>query len=406
MSSTAGSALLKPFVHWGQNKQFVFVRVEIAEIEDSPTIEILEEKLNFKAYGLGVTGMNFYGFSLDLYHNINILKSKYKITARGVEIELKKVGGDDENGACEKWPRLTHTPKKLFWLKTDFDRFAFDSSDESSENEANSGNGFNEFGDGYYKNANKEMVDRFHRQFKEADSETSSFDTRKHLKTIYLMLYNLFQWIGYVYIFSMLLVKLYLEGPESRKAAFKTFGPQMMVCQSIAVLEIFHSLLRWVKSSLVTTSLQVLGRGFVLFVVILPESKLHERDVVWCLFLTWSAVEIVRYPYYMLTILKREVGLITWLRYTVWIPLYPLGFIFEGTVMLISLPLFEESKKFTYPLPNPLNISFYFTIFLQLYMLLMLPGSYFLMQRMYEQRKKKLNENSDNKKTSIGKKTK
>lgn len=37
-----------------------------------------------------------------------------------------------------------------------------------------------------------------------------------------------------------------------------------------------------------------------------------------------------RYPYYMLHIYKVNIRLVTWVRYTAWILLYPLGFLFEG----------------------------------------------------------------------------
>lgn len=41
-----------------------------------------------------------------------------------------------------------------------------------------------------------------------------------------------------------------------------------------------------------------------------------------------------RYPYYMLRVYDVEISFLTWLRYTIWIPLYPLGFICEGVVVL------------------------------------------------------------------------
>ena len=42
----------------------------------------------------------------------------------------------------------------------------------------------------------------------------------------------------------------------------------------------------------------------------------------------------VRYPFYTLRIIHREVSFVTWLRYTIWIPLYPLGVITEGVLYL------------------------------------------------------------------------
>lgn len=131
--------------------------------------------------------------------------------------------------------------------------------------------------------------------------------------------------------------------------------------------------------------------------IIYPEPRMYTKEVVWFLFLTWSAVELIRYPYYVCATLKRQIGFLTWLRYTVWIPLYPLGFVLEGLVMLIALPMFEETQLFNLNLPNTFNMSFHFPSILKFYMLLCLPGMYILMQRMYEQRKKKLNERESSK---------
>ena len=40
-----------------------------------------------------------------------------------------------------------------------------------------------------------------------------------------------------------------------------------------------------------------------------------------------------RFPYYALRLFDEEIGLITYLRYTLWIPLYPIGFMCEGTAL-------------------------------------------------------------------------
>lgn len=37
-----------------------------------------------------------------------------------------------------------------------------------------------------------------------------------------------------------------------------------------------------------------------------------------------------RYPFYMLACIDTEWKTLTWLRYTIWIPLYPLGVLAEG----------------------------------------------------------------------------
>ena len=39
-------------------------------------------------------------------------------------------------------------------------------------------------------------------------------------------------------------------------------------------------------------------------------------------------------------------------RYTIWIPLYPIGFICEGVIALRNIPYFEETEQFSVLLPN------------------------------------------------------
>lgn len=57
----------------------------------------------------------------------------------------------------------------------------------------------------------------------------------------------------------------------------------------------------------------------------------------WTSILTWCTC--FRYPYYMLKVWKYDWKFLTWLRYTMWIVLYPLGFICEGTVYALFIPI-------------------------------------------------------------------
>lgn len=98
-----------------------------------------------------------------------------------------------------------------------------------------------------------------------------------------------------------------------------------------------------------------------------------------------------RYPYYITLLYKKENAFLTWLRYTVWIPLYPLGFVCEGIIILRSIMYLEETDKFTIALPNLYNFTFHFPTFLRIYLLFcFVPGMYTLMSYMYKARNKKL----------------
>lgn len=98
-----------------------------------------------------------------------------------------------------------------------------------------------------------------------------------------------------------------------------------------------------------------------------------------------------RYPYYMSQLYKRDNGLLTWLRYTAWVILYPMGFTCEAMIVFRNLIFVEHSEKWTVSLPNFLNFTFHFPTFLRIYLLfVMIPAIYTLMRHMYKIRKQKL----------------
>lgn len=79
--------------------------------------------------------------------------------------------------------------------------------------------------------------------------------------------------------------------------------------------------------------IQVGGRSLILFGIIQAEERLHDQSAVFWLFYFWSLAEVFRYPFYMLQIYDRGVYIITWLRYSAWILLYPLGIASECVII-------------------------------------------------------------------------
>ncbi|XP_064608555.1 very-long-chain (3R)-3-hydroxyacyl-CoA dehydratase-like [Liolophura sinensis] len=354
---------LSPFVYWGQKKDHISLKIDLKEaiIE---TLDITEDKVRFVSQGLGVRGTNKYEFELSFYHPVDSENSKYRVTDRDVLIHIQK------KGVGEIWPRLTEKPVKLPWLKIDFDNFGFEdeSGDEESENEEG-----------------REMMKKFEKHMK--SKEASSLP---EISVGYMFFYNMFQFVGFLYIFVILQYKYITLGEEAKKSALEFVGLQIMLCQLVSMLEVFHPILGLVKTGFFTPFLQVTGRNFILFIVILQEPRLQDAPVIWYLFVVWSSIEIVRYPYYMLKCINLEIRLITWLRYSLWIPLYPIGFLMEGTVIIMAMPLYEDTGKFSFNLPNFANMPFSFPFYLRLHLALLALAGYFLLNHMYRQRKKRL----------------
>lgn len=210
--------------------------------------------------------------------------------------------------------------------------------------------------------------------------------------TIYLLMYNLYQFIAYFYIVLVLLITLSRDGFFGvSKITYATVGAAMRCSQMLQYLEFLNAFVGYTKGAPLFPFLQVSGRNFVLFAVIHSEPRTQEMPAVFMLFLVWSLAELFRYPYYMIGLLKKEIPSLTWFRYSAWIILYPLGVLCEGIILLRSLPLFEETKRYSIEMPNTWNFTFDMAGFMKFYMIFgLLPGFYFVMKHMTNLRTKKL----------------
>ena len=210
-------------------------------------------------------------------------------------------------------------------------------------------------------------------------------------KKVYLFMYNMFMFCGFLYVVSVLTLRYSRLGEDFVPTTWNALGNLMKMLHLMMVLEILHPLFGYTKGSVVEAAMQIGFRNFVLLLLIDAEPRMQEKPVVFYIFIIYSVIELVRYPYYMLRVTGVDVGLITWLRYTLWIPLYPAGFICEGVIMLRNIPYFEETEKFSVSLPNEWNFAFHFPSLLRVYLLFFFfPALYAMMNHMYNMRCKKL----------------
>ncbi|XP_067008173.2 very-long-chain (3R)-3-hydroxyacyl-CoA dehydratase isoform X2 [Anabrus simplex] len=353
--------VLSPFVYWAQTESNVTLKVELKDVKN-PDVTLLEKNLQFTAEGHGAKGPHNYGFSLNFHSAVDPEGSQFKVSERQVDFILKK----KDSGW---WPRLTGTPQKPVWLKIDFDRWK--SEDDLDDEEPR-----DVMGDypGLYDRLEKEEL-----------------GYRKDMRKVYLVFYNLAQFIGFMYILTVIAVRYSRDGPDSMEGTYQAVGGAMKFCQLMQILEIMHPLFGYTKGGVLAPFMQVGGRNFVLFFMIEAEPRMADKPVVFYLFIVWSLIEIIRYPYYIAQLYKKNIGLLTWLRYTIWIPLYPLGGLCEGVIILRNIPYFEETQRFTVTLPNSWNFAFHFPSLLRIYLLILfIPGLYVMMSHMYRARIQKL----------------
>ncbi|XP_054715094.1 very-long-chain (3R)-3-hydroxyacyl-CoA dehydratase-like [Uloborus diversus] len=353
---------LSPFVFWAQTLSRISLRVSLQDVS-APVINADENSMEFTAHGIGANeGRNEYFFKFVFFRKID---SNIQVSMKqmAIEILINKI-------EPEWWPRLTQDSYKPAWLKLDFDKLKTD--DEEEDEELNTPS----------YDADRTLSRMHHRKKK--------YQTRvEEFRKIYLFLYNLSQFIGFLYVLIVLSIHYAKDGPSFMGKAYPIVKNAFSFCQFFQILEVLHPFLGYTSGSAIPPFLQVFGRMVMLIGMINGEPRIQSKPAVFYLIYIYSLSEVFRYPYYMLRVYKVNIGFISWLRYTIWIPLYPLGFLCEGIIILRNIPYFEETQKYSVFLPNPWNISFYFPTVMRLYLLIgLFPLLYFMMTYMYRQRVK------------------
>ncbi|KAM4618392.1 very-long-chain (3R)-3-hydroxyacyl-CoA dehydratase isoform 2-T2 [Polymixia lowei] len=344
---------LTPHVYWAQRHEEIYLRVELIDAQNI-NVHIHENILHFSAQGHGAKGENHYEFNLSFLLPVKPEVS-HKSTQRQVNITIRK----DQRGW---WDRLTTQERKPVFLAPDFDRWLDESDAETEQRE-------------------KERKNRM----KTSKNQDYSFVS---LKTGFLFMYNLVQFLGFSWIFTNMTVRLLIFGQDSLYDTFHAISDVMFFCQILAAVEVLNAAFGVVRTGVVPTLIQVVGRNFILFIIFGSLEEMHNKPVVFFVFYLWSAIEIFRYPFYMLGCIDTEWKALTWLRYTIWIPLYPLGVLAEAVAVIQSIPIFDETKLFNIPLPK-VGTTIGFSHVLHVYLVLMCLGLYINFRHLYKQRKRR-----------------
>ncbi|XP_076356185.1 very-long-chain (3R)-3-hydroxyacyl-CoA dehydratase-like isoform X3 [Tachypleus tridentatus] len=293
----------------------------------NPVIDLREKGLLFTASGIGAKGEQTYQFQLEFCRPVIPETGQYRVNDKEVEISVQKV-------TVDLWSQLTADEKKPPWLKVDFDRL-FAQEEEDNMEDANL--------------IMKEKLGNTIGRRKRPDQNVS------------------------------------IDG------TYEAVGRVMKICQLLQMLEIIHLLIGVTQGNYLICLFQLCGRFLVIFALLDAHPRSQTKSAIFYLFIGFTVMEVIRYPYYMLKMYGVNIHFITWLRYTLWIPLYPLVFICEAIIMFRNIPYFEETEKFSMKLPNQWNFSFSFPGALRLYLLLgFFPTLYFMMLHMYRKRKKYL----------------
>jgi len=212
-------------------------------------------------------------------------------------------------------------------------------------------------------------------------------------RNAYLAAYNAVQATGWLTAFVLALLALGKPGEPAGASVFAASGLLVTVFQAAALLETGHSLLGLVKSSPLNNLLFWLGRSHCWLLVLLrPELRVTPATAV--VVLAWSLADVVRFSWAFSGCLQSERpsalhAALTWLRYTLFLPLFPCGLVAEVLLMRAVIPA-AKGGFLSLKLPNAANVALRYDLFLTAVLTVYPPLFWKLFTGLIRQRSRKL----------------
>lgn len=174
-------------------------------------------------------------------------------------------------------------------------------------------------------------------------------------------------------------------GKDSFADTFYTIGLVMQACQLLSILELIHPLLS--EQHFLPNFIHVTERLVILFVVITSQEEVQSKCIVCALFFLWNTWDVIRYSYYMLSAVGISYPVVTWLKQTLWIPVYPLSVLTEVYTVYESLPYFESLGTYSFTTSLPVAGSVHFPHVLKVYLVLLTAGMIYMCSYLLTERK-------------------
>ncbi|KAG6899975.1 hypothetical protein C0993_004743 [Termitomyces sp. T159_Od127] len=158
--------------------------------------------------------------------------------------------------------------------------------------------------------------------------------TKKSLRN-YLVVFNAVSCAGWAHVLVSAVLHLCTDGGAT--TTYTRVGSATAAVQSLAVLEVLHVLLGWVRSPLLTTAAQVASRLLLVWGIVDQFAYVRTNPAYTTMVLSWSTTEVVRYAYYALARAGYEPRALLWLRYTTFYVLYITGATSEALLIYATL---------------------------------------------------------------------
>ncbi|OAY65964.1 Very-long-chain (3R)-3-hydroxyacyl-CoA dehydratase 2 [Ananas comosus] len=196
---------------------------------------------------------------------------------------------------------------------------------------------------------------------------------------LYLLCYNSLQALGWCPLSLYLSLSLCPNSPHSRSlrlialarvlgslfaassfhGAYASAGELICLLQAVSFLESIHAAVGLVPTGVLVSLMQWGGRTHFLLAIVRQIPEVQSHPSVFITFTAWCMSEVIRYSHYALSCIRICPWWLTYLRYTAFIFLYPIG-VAPGEMWLMyeALPFVKERNLYS-NFFNKFPISYY-----------------------------------------------
>jgi very-long-chain (3R)-3-hydroxyacyl-CoA dehydratase len=171
----------------------------------------------------------------------------------------------------------------------------------------------------------------------------------------YLIIYNALSALAWFFLLINLAKSFFIDNLHNPDVLFQRTGQYLAYLQAVALLEVLHSALGWVRSGVISNVIQIAARLFVIWVAVVYGGSGNHWAYGMMAF-AWALSDFTRYTYYLTQLTETSAPFLKWARYNFFLVLYPVGTLCETILIYLARLKWAKNLALSYGLLTVLAV--------------------------------------------------